>query len=133
MMKAAGFHHVALRARDFEKSLRFYTQGLRMKERLRWGEGDSRAVMLDAGNGNFLEIFAGGRAGMEGREGTLLHFALRTTDCEGLLGRAREAGAEVTMEPTDVDIPSVPVTSVRIAFCKGPDGEVIELFQSRGI
>ena len=35
------------------------------------------------------------------------------------------------MEPAAIDIPSRPgPTPVRIAFFKGPDGEVIELFQN---
>ena len=81
------------------------------------------------GDGNYLEIFAGG--GEPKPEGAVLHFALRTTDCDTAIERAREAGAEVTVEPKDVDIPSTPEpTPVRIAFCKGPDGEVIEFFQN---
>mgnify|MGYP000053010412 CR=1 FL=1 len=40
-------------------------------------------------------------------------------------------GAEVTMEPKSLNIPSEPSeTPVRIAFCKGPDGEIIEFFQN---
>jgi glyoxylase I family protein len=123
-----GFHHVALKAKDFDRSVRFYTQALGFKEKLRWGEGGGRAIMLDTGDGSSLEIFAGGTGGTP--EGALLHFALRTADCGAALERARAAGAPVTMEPQDVDIPSRPVVRVRIAFCKGPDGEVIEFFQS---
>jgi glyoxylase I family protein len=86
--------------------------------------------MLDTGDGSCLEVFAGGADGPQ-PEGAVLHFALRTTDCDAALARARAAGAEVTMEPTRVDIPTRPrPTPVRIAFCKGPDGEVIEFFQS---
>jgi len=55
-----GFHHVALKARDFDKSVKFYTEGLGFKQVLAWGEGDNRAVMLDTGEGNYMEIFAGG-------------------------------------------------------------------------
>jgi len=124
-----GFHHVAMKAVDFDASVRFYTQALGFTEAVRWGDGDGRAVMLDSGDGACLEIFAGGKAG--GGEGPLLHFALRTTDVDAALGRARAAGAKVTMEPKDVTIPSQPPLPVRIAFCKGPDGEVIEFFHDR--
>ena len=60
-----------------------------------------------------------------------VHPALIET-AEYKLEQARKAGAEVTVEPKNVDIPSRPaVAPVRIAFCKGPDGEIIEFFQNR--
>ena len=125
-----GFHHVAIRAHDFDASVRFYTAALGFRERIAWGEGDKRAVMLDTGDGNYLEVFAGGKAGAK-PEGAILHLAIRTADCDAALARARAAGAQVTMEPAAIDIPSRPgPTPVRIAFFKGPDGEVIELFQN---
>jgi glyoxylase I family protein len=125
-----GFHHVAIRAHDFDASVRFYTQALGFVERIRWGEGSKRAVMLDVGDGNYIEIFAGVTPGPK-PEGAILHFALRTSDCDAALARARAAGAEVTVEPKGINLPSVPgPTAIRIVFCKGPDGEVIEFFQN---
>jgi len=125
-----GFHHLAIKVHDFEAAVKFYTQGLGFAEKVAWGEGNGRAVMLDTGDGNYLEVFAGGAAGPK-PEGAILHFALRTRDCDEAIKRAREAGAQVTMEPKSLDIPSKPAaTPVRIAFCKGPAGEVIEFFQS---
>ncbi|MBT4139283.1 MAG: VOC family protein [Candidatus Latescibacteria bacterium] len=125
-----GFHHVAIRAYDFEASIKFYTEALGFTHKIAWGEGDKRAVMLDAGDGNYMEIFADGTNEPK-PDGSIIHFALRTSDCDAALERARVAGAEVTMEPKSLDIPSTPhMTPVRIAFCKGPDGEVIEFFQN---
>lgn len=125
-----GFHHVAIRVHDFDASVRFYGDVLGFKEKIQWGEGDKRAIMMDAGDGNYIEIFAGGSAGPK-PEGAIIHFALRTTDCDAALERARAAGVEVTKEPTSLDIPSRPQpTPVRIAFFTGPDGEVVELFQN---
>lgn len=124
-----GFHHIAMRVSDFDASVWFYTQVLGMTERVCWGEGSKRAIMLDTGDGNYIELFAGGSK--EPRpEGMILHFALRTDNCDAALERARAAGMQVTMEPKNVEIPSIPPTPVRIAFCKGPDGEVIEFFQN---
>ena len=125
-----GFHHVAIKVADFDAAVRFYTEALGLTEALRWGEGDKRAVMLDAGDGACVEIFAGGSADAQGG-GPILHFALRTDDVDAAVERARAAGAEITLEPKDVDIPSDPVLPVRIAFFRAPGGEVVELFQER--
>ena len=125
-----GFHHVAIRAYDFDASVRFYTEALGFTQKIAWGEGEKRAVMLDAGDGNYMEIFANGKNEPK-PEGAIIHFALRTNNCDAAIERARAAGAQVTVEPKDVDIPSTPHrTPVRIAFCKGPDGEIIEFFQN---
>ena len=86
--------------------------------------------MLDAGSGNYLEVFERAENASPA-EATILHFALRTDDCAAILEKARAAGAEVTMETTDLTIDSnAGPIPVRIAFFKGPDGEVIELFEN---
>ncbi|MFZ4694404.1 MAG: VOC family protein [Verrucomicrobiia bacterium] len=126
-----GLHHIAFRAKDFDASVRFYKEGLGLTEKISWGEGDKRAIMLDTGNGNYIEIFAGGSAEPK-PDGVLLHFALRAANCDAALRRAVAAGAVVTVPAKDVAIQSRPTgpTPVRIAFCKGPDGEIIEFFQN---
>ena len=131
VLGGGGFHHIAMKVKDFDAVKDFYVKVLGFTEKITWGEGDKRAVMLDTGDGNYLEIFAGGLEETEGR-GAVLHFALRTGNCDEALERARAAGVEVTMEPKDVTISSQPVpTPVRIAFFKGPAGEVVELFQNQ--
>lgn len=128
-----GFHHVAIRVKDWDRSMKFYTQGLGMTVRITWGDAPARAVMLDAGNGDYLEMFEKAAEQWKDSDASILHFALRTTDCDAALERARQAGAVVTMESKSLDIQSRPtVTPVRIAFCKGPDEEVIEFFEERG-
>ena len=123
---------MAIRASDFESTLRFYTEGLGFRVAVRWGQGDGRAALLDTGDGNYMEVFAGGKRapGEPAPEGAILHYALRTTDCDAAIERARAAGATVTVEPKTLDLDSQPKISIRIAFCKGPDGELIEFFQN---
>ena len=81
-----GFHHVAVRAIDFDATVKFYTEGLGFRVHFPFsipGRID-RAAFLDAGDGRYVEVF--GQASTvqsEGRrrrpeedrtEGALLHF-----------------------------------------------------------
>lgn len=122
-----GFHHVAVRVPDFDVVMSFYKGVLGFTERIAWGEGDKRAVMLDVGDGAYLEVFAGGTATPK-EDGPILHMALRTDNVDTAVERARAAGMKVTVEPKDVTIPSHPhETPVRLAFFRGPAGELYEL------
>jgi glyoxylase I family protein len=143
-LAGGGFHHIAIRAFDFDASLRFYTEGLGFVRAYGWGEDerasgekDSRAALLDTGDGNYLELFAGGtRApGSAPAEDVVLHFAFRTEDTDAALERARKAGATVTAEPKSVVPPhaEAPAQTFRIAFVRGPDGELIEFFQNENL
>lgn len=127
-----GFHHVAIRARDFDATLRFYTEGLGFVRAFGWGEGDRRAAMLDTGDGNYLEVFAGGQRapGEDPPEGGILHFALRVADTDAAFARAIAAGARPTMEPKEITLEGDRPVPVKIAFVKGLDGEIIEFFQN---
>ena len=139
---APGFHHVGIRAVDFDESIRFYTEGLGFRVHLSFsvpGRID-RAAFLDTGDGRFLELF-GQRSTVqaEGRrrrpneertEGALLHFCLKVADADASFARAIKAGAESRIEPKAVRLGEDPVVDVRIAFVTGPNGEVIEFMQS---
>jgi len=93
-----GFHHVALRAADFDASIKFYTEVLGFRSGTTWGEVNGRAIMLDGGNGNFIEVFAGGTPGPK-PEGALLHLALNADDVDGTFARARDAGHPSSWSP----------------------------------
>lgn len=128
-----GFHHIAIRTNDWDKSMRFYCDGLGFVEKISWGAVPKRAVMLDVGDGNYLEIFERSEAPTLSGEPNLLHLCLRTDDCAKAVETARSAGAEITTEPlvpgafTDLGLKTM------IAFVKGPDGEIVEFFQSRDL
>lgn len=130
VLGGGGFHHVAIKVKDFEATVKFYTEILGFKETISWGEGDRRVVMLDAGDGSCLEVFAGGPVDAK-PEGAFIHLALRTTCCRDVLEKVRAAGMEITVEPKDVILQSTPPTPATIAFFIGLDGEIIELFQNR--
>lgn len=133
ILGGGGFHHVAIRARDFDKSVHFYTHALGFSIKVAWGEKPKRAAMLDTGDGNYLEIFERPEQAPPSDEGIILHFAIRTGDTDAATARAQAAGAVVTVAPKHVDIPITNIPGplpVRLSFIKGPDGEVIEFFQN---
>jgi glyoxylase I family protein len=136
-----GYHHVAIRAIDYDETLKFYIDGLGFTRRYGWGadgrskgEKDSRAALLDSGDGNYLEVFAGGSGTLwaEVPDGAFLHIAFRTTDIKAATERARAAGATITTEPKSVVPPNAdePAQTLWVAFFRGPSGEIVEFFQN---
>jgi glyoxylase I family protein len=135
VLNGGGFHHVAIKVSDFDRSVALYRDALGMREKIRWGEGDKRAIMLDTGAGSYLEIFAGGKprppVSETSADGTIIHFALRVKDLKTVVARVQAAGFTFSIPFKHVDIASTPgPTPVDIAFFSGPDGEVIELFEN---
>ena len=85
-------------------------------------------IMFDTGNG-IVEIFNDGDGVLD--KGVIRHFAFATDDVDACVEAVKAAGYEVFIEPKDIEIASIPVFPARIAFCKGPLGEDIELFQEK--
>jgi len=132
VLSNAGFHHLAFRARDYDRSLAFYTEGLGFRLAHSWGEGEKRIALLDIGDGNFLELFASApgqepyTSGDAPAPGAFFHLALRTSDVDKDIETVRALGCPITIEPK-----SVPVNgkTIRVGFFLGPDGETLEFFQ----
>jgi glyoxylase I family protein len=128
----SGFHHVCIKTRDWDRTLAFYCATLGFKEKIAWRTAPNRAVMLDAGDGNYLEVFED-LAYAPAPDGVVIHFALRTTRLDEVAALVRAFGAKITTEPKDVTIATtnahVPVP-IRIFFAEGPSGEIIEFFQN---
>lgn len=139
-----GFHHIAIRAVDFDQTIRFYTQGLGFSVRFGFsvpGRID-RAAFIDVGDGRYIEVFGQGstvqaegrrrRADEERTEGALLHFCLRVADVEAAHAKALAAGATVRIEPRTATLSGEDgrTADVHIAFVNGPNGEVIEFLRS---
>ena len=123
-----GVHHLALSAVDFDKSIKFYTEGLGFETVAEWGEGKGRAALLDIGNGSHFEIFANGNPN-EQKDVKFVHFAFATSNPDLAYENALAAGAVSHIEPKSLEIPADPPLPVRIAFVVGPDGEVLEFFK----
>lgn len=136
ILGGGGFHHVAIKVRDFDRTIAMYETAFGFTEKVAWGSkeptADKRAVMLDIGDGNYLEIFAGAEGpspvpiGPMACGPVLIHWAMRTTHIAEVAARAKAAGFKVTVDPKEV----APVgVTARVAFCEGPDGEVFEFFE----
>jgi glyoxylase I family protein len=132
ILGGGGFHHVCIKTRTWDKTLRFYCETLGFREKIMWREAPQRAVLLDSGGGNYVEVFEDMNY-TANPDGSILHFALRTTKLDEVASRVRAAGAVIKMEPKSVTLQttngagSVPI---RIFFCEGPSGETIEFFQN---
>ncbi len=123
-----GIHHIALKAKglqNFGKLVEFYRDILKMPVVRTWGTENEPGMMLDTGSG-MLEIFA--NAPDELGKGALRHMAFDVDDTDACVAAVRAAGYKITMEPTDIVIPSDPPYPARIAFCIGPVGEEVEFF-----
>lgn len=132
VLSGAGFHHIALRARDFDRSLSFYTESLGFAVAHQWGEGPGRIALLDIGDGNYVELFAS-RPGQISdptedapEPWPYFHLALRTEDVDADIAHVRSLGCPITIEPKSVDVNG---KTIRVGFFLGPDGEVLEFFQ----
>lgn len=132
VLGGGGFHHICVKTRDWDATMRFYREGLGCTDKISWRDAPQRAVMLDTGDGNYVEVFED-LSSNPAPVGPINHFALRTTRLDAVVEGLRALGAKITIEPRDVVIATnngagdVPV---RIAFCEGPNGEVIELLQN---
>ncbi len=120
--------HLALKATDFDKSYKFYTEGLGMIPYISWGEGDGHVQMLKFGSGaGILELFAGG-SDAEAELGKYIHFAYACDDVDKAYETALAAGAKPLTPPKTVSLDSKPEkVTLHIAFVYGPDNEQIEL------
>ena len=82
------------------------------------------------GDGSHIELFQPKddtpAPGSPAPNDPVFHFALATTNLEAAVERVRTAGYTITVEPKAVDLNGM---SVSIAFCLGPNGEVVEFFQ----
>jgi glyoxylase I family protein len=127
-----GLHHVAIKTGDWDRTMDFYQKLLGCTVKIAWGQAPKRAVMLDTGGGSYVEVFEDPEH-KPGPNPAWIHFALRTTKIDEITERSRAWGAKITVEPKDVPIATTNIPGpvpVRISFCEGPNGELIEFFQN---
>jgi glyoxylase I family protein len=130
MAKITGVHHIAVRALDFDRSVRFYTETLGLALKATWTRSTGRAAFVEISQGCYMEIFEWQFETFTG-EPPILHLCLRTDDVDAMTERARADGYRITVEPVDSPISaSIGVMRLRLSYVEGPDGEKIELMSS---
>ena len=129
MIPGCGTHHLAVQTQDLDVSLRLYRDVLGMPVVAEFGPPERRILLLAIGDGSHIELFAPPPGFTAPADGAfpLTHIALSTSDARAATERVRAAGYTITTEPKDMQLDTIKAT---IAFFKGPDGEVIEFFQT---
>ena len=132
ILGCGGFHHVCVKTRNWDRTIEFYCDVLGCTEKITWHSAPERAAMLDTGDGNYIEVFEDMNFAPV-PNGSVAHFALRTNRLDEVAAHVRESGAKITVEPKDVTLSTTNeagAVAVRLFFCEGPSGEVIEFFQN---
>lgn len=135
-----GLHHIALWARDFDRSVGFYTDVLGLVPAYQFDKPEGRVMILRTPGGSgagHVEIFERPEQDDSPAEARLIHFALATDQVDAMHQQALNAGMIEKMAPKDVlnpsQIPGQPDMDVRLSFFLGPDGEVVELFHDKSV
>lgn len=128
--KKTGIHHVCLKVPDLARTATFYMEGLGARFVVEWGKdgASDHAILVDLGDGDFLEIF---ESDEEFGVGKWQHVAVRTDNIELSVQKAVAAGATPLGPVRDADIParSGEIVRMRFGFVQSPGGEVIEFIE----
>lgn len=127
IMKIKGFHHVAVNTADFDGTEKFYTGLLGLKKSKAWGSEGSRCAMYACEDGSNIELFEV-KNGVDNPESPIVHFAFNVDDPDAFAEAVSKEGYEITVAPKTADVIGTPGFRARLAFCKGPNGEMIEFF-----
>ena len=127
-MKINGYHHAGLFAKDAQKSLDFYTQGLGGKIVFSFpipSDTSKTIYLVDLGGNSVVEIIPRGN-GEEENNAHWAHLAFCTDDAKAAYEKAMKAGAVSRNEPKESKLGTMNIIN---SFVYGPDKEVIEFFQ----
>jgi glyoxylase I family protein len=141
MTNITGIHHIAIQAKDYKATIRFYEAlGLTLYHSWVLPEFNIEyaALLNIPGTTSYIEIFdkganvaAQGRKAMAGEtpvSGALLHFALTVKDATVAYNEAIALGASSCVPPSVLLLGEPPLT-IRNSLVYGLDGEVIEFIE----
>ena len=129
-MATVSIHHIAVRAKDYTASKKFYVEGLGAECYAEWEHWKGfMACMLRLNGGGIIEMLGSGEGELpdnfESIGGCYIHFALLVDDVEEAVNRAIAAGGRQKGEIKDNDVPS----PMHIGTVFGPSGEIIEFLK----
>lgn len=141
----SGIHHIAIRAKDFEATLAFYTDALGFSLSHSWALPEfnlKQAAMLRSADGHsHIELYdeeadipAQGRKRLPGEplvQTALLHLCLSVADATDAFHHAIRYGATACLEPMVLAL-GQPAVIVRNSLVYSPNGEVIEFLEPAG-
>ncbi len=122
-MQLTGTHHVALRTPNFAAMEAFYTQTLGFPVTKRWD--DVTIIFIDIGSTTIELIGRDNVTANTVPTGGWDHVALHVASVDEAFAELVAKGVRIRSEPRDFQ-------DVRIAFFFDPDGNVLELVESRG-
>ena len=123
-----GVHHISMKTDNWEESLHFYCDVLGFTPGGKTA-GSTRMQLLNAGGNVAFELTEMSEKRIPNADESVPHFAhiaLRVTDTAALIEKVRRAGYEITLDTKTIhsgDFHAI------IGFFKGPQGELIEVFQ----
>lgn len=131
----SGIHHIAIRAKDFEKTLQFCVRHtwslpefhLKQEAMLKLADGSTFIELFDSD----ADIAAQGRRPLPGEEsvqGALLHFSLGVDNAQNAYNKEIEDDARSCVPPMTLTLGNPPLT-VRNALIYSSNGEVIEFIE----
>ena len=127
------FHHVALKAKDFDAAVNFYKDVLGLKEKIMWMMGDTPAIMLEMSCGGIVEIFGLG-SDEEELSPRWVHMAVVVDDIPAVYKKAIEYGAKPLVEPDKMIIQGKEkALETEYAFIQGVAGEVFEFIDEKEV
>ena len=125
------FDHVHISSQDAERSARFYEDNFGARRvNVTENPNGSTSIELDLSGTRLLIIRRPGQGETEheaaGNRYGLEHFGIMTDDLDASVSALKSAGVRFRDE-----IRVVP-SGLRITFCWGPDGELVELVERKG-
>ncbi|SFD51753.1 Catechol 2,3-dioxygenase [Bosea sp. CRIB-10] len=158
LLHGSGLHHINVRAFDLDETISFYEQAFGFRLLFRWDGVDGmrgqqvffrnplQGAQLDIGDGQILELIPAPKKAVRPSElaSSFNHIGLRVSNLDETYARALANGAKpypirdgaggVWDGPATIKLKASPPFQrsfvVRAAHVMGPNGEVIELFES---
>lgn len=130
MLQNTAFHHIAIRAKDYDVSKKFYEEVLEARCYAEWKHWKGfMACMMELPGGGIIEMLGSGEdalpANFESVSGCFIHLALQVNDVEQAVANALSHGAVLKGEIKNNEIPS----PMRVGAVFGPSGEIIEFLK----